>query len=146
MQWPIIVAARSKTWTAFARPKTGIVGSNPTHGMDICLHLFCLCVGGCLATGWSPVQEVLPIVLGLRNWSETKRFTDALGSKVGTTGRLDRQTMQSQNIIRRFEYIKVKLYGESQNAETLHSQEINFYVTRTQGPRQHNHRHEWVNS
>jgi hypothetical protein len=35
------------------------------------------CVGSGLATGWSPVQGILPTVLGLRNWNETKRFTDA---------------------------------------------------------------------
>jgi hypothetical protein len=32
---PITVAARSKTWTVFARSKAGIVGSNPTQGMDV---------------------------------------------------------------------------------------------------------------
>jgi hypothetical protein len=51
-QWP---AVRSK-WTVFAR-------SNPTQVMDICVRLFCvrvLCVGSGLATGWSPVQGVLP--------------------------------------------------------------------------------------
>jgi hypothetical protein len=49
--------------------------------MDVCLRLFCVCVGSGLATGWFPVQGVLPTVLRLRNWSETKRFTDALCSK-----------------------------------------------------------------
>jgi hypothetical protein len=43
----------------------------------------CVCIGSGLATGWSPIQGVLPTVLGLSNWSETKRFTDALCSKVG---------------------------------------------------------------
>jgi hypothetical protein len=42
------------------------VGSNPTEGMDVCVRLFCvcivLCVGSGLATGWSPVWEVLPTV------------------------------------------------------------------------------------
>jgi hypothetical protein len=58
---PITVAARSKASTVFARSNTGIVGSNPTRGMDVCLHLFCvcvvLCVGSGLATGWSPSKE-----------------------------------------------------------------------------------------
>jgi hypothetical protein len=31
----------------FARSNTGIVGSNPTHGMDVCLRLFCVCVVLC---------------------------------------------------------------------------------------------------
>jgi hypothetical protein len=33
------VAARSK-----ARSNTGIVGSNPNQGMDVCVRLFCVCV------------------------------------------------------------------------------------------------------
>jgi hypothetical protein len=41
---PIIVVARSKTWTVFARSNTGVVGSNPTQGMNICVRLFCVCV------------------------------------------------------------------------------------------------------
>jgi hypothetical protein len=66
LRWsqPITVAARSKAWTVFARSNTGIVGSNRTRGMDICVRLFCvhvvLCVGSGLATGWSPIQGVLP--------------------------------------------------------------------------------------
>jgi hypothetical protein len=45
------VAARPKACTAFARSSTGIVGSNPAQGMDICLPLFCVCVGSGLAMG-----------------------------------------------------------------------------------------------
>jgi hypothetical protein len=63
---PLTVAARSKAWTVFARSITGIVGSNPTRDMDVCVRLFCvcvvLCVGSGLATSWSPVQGVLPTV------------------------------------------------------------------------------------
>jgi hypothetical protein len=33
-------AAQSKAWTVFARSNTGIVGSNPTWGMDVCVRLF----------------------------------------------------------------------------------------------------------
>jgi hypothetical protein len=40
MQMPITVAARSKAWTVFAPSNAGIVGSNSTQGMDVCLHLF----------------------------------------------------------------------------------------------------------
>jgi hypothetical protein len=53
--------------------------------MDVCLCLFCVCIGSGLLTGWSLVQGVLPSVFGLRKWSETKRFTDAPWSKVGAT-------------------------------------------------------------
>jgi hypothetical protein len=35
---PITVAAWSKAWTLFARSNTGIVGSNPTRGLDVCVH------------------------------------------------------------------------------------------------------------
>jgi hypothetical protein len=70
------VAARSKAWTVFARSNTGIAGSNPTRGMDVCVRLFricvVLCVGSGLATGWSPVQGVLPTVYRLRNWKAAK--------------------------------------------------------------------------
>jgi hypothetical protein len=37
---PITVAARSKAWTVFARPNAGIMGSNPTQGMDVCIVCF----------------------------------------------------------------------------------------------------------
>jgi hypothetical protein len=81
------VAVRSKAWTVFARSNTGIVGSNPAQGMDVCLRLFCVCVGSGLATCWSPVQGALPTVYSLRNWRETKRFTDAPCSKLGAAGK-----------------------------------------------------------
>jgi hypothetical protein len=65
---PITVAARN----VFASTNTGIVGSNPTRGMDVCVHLFCVCVGLCVgssfAKGWSLMQGVLPTVYRLRNW------------------------------------------------------------------------------
>jgi hypothetical protein len=35
--WPITVAAPPKAWTAFARSNAGIVGSNPTQNMDVCV-------------------------------------------------------------------------------------------------------------
>jgi hypothetical protein len=79
------VAAPSEAWTVFARSNTRIVGSNPMQGMDVCLRLFSVCIGRGLAMGWSPIWGVLPSALGLRNWSETKSFTDALRSKVWAT-------------------------------------------------------------
>jgi hypothetical protein len=39
---PITVAALSNARTVFARSNSGIVGSNPTQGIDACLHLFCV--------------------------------------------------------------------------------------------------------
>jgi hypothetical protein len=44
MEMPITVASQSKDWSFFARPNTGIVGSNPPQNMDVSLHLFCVCV------------------------------------------------------------------------------------------------------
>jgi hypothetical protein len=47
LEWPITVGAWSNEWTVFARPNissnAGIVGSNPTWGMDICVLSFCIC-------------------------------------------------------------------------------------------------------
>jgi hypothetical protein len=59
--------------------------------MFICVYSVLFCVGSVLATAWSPVQAVQPTVLGLRNWSETKRFTDALCFKVRETGMKERE-------------------------------------------------------
>jgi hypothetical protein len=67
---PITVTARSKAWTLLARLKDGIVGSNPTQDMDVCLSLFrvyvALYVGSGFATGWSPVQGDLPNVYSFK--------------------------------------------------------------------------------
>jgi hypothetical protein len=50
---PITEAVRTKTRTVFALSNTGIMGSNPTRGMDVCVRLFfvfvVMCVGGDLA-------------------------------------------------------------------------------------------------
>jgi hypothetical protein len=39
------MAARSEAWTVFALSNIGVVGSNPTQSMGVCLCLFCVCVG-----------------------------------------------------------------------------------------------------
>jgi hypothetical protein len=63
---PITMTARCEVWTVFVPLNTGIVGSNPTQGMDVCARLFCFYVvlyrGRDLARGWSPVQGVIPTV------------------------------------------------------------------------------------
>jgi hypothetical protein len=38
---PTTVAARSNAWTAFARSNAGIVGSNTTQDVDICMFILC---------------------------------------------------------------------------------------------------------
>jgi hypothetical protein len=60
------VATWSKAWTVFVRSNSGIVDSNPTEGMDVCVPLFCvyvvLCVGSGTATGWFPMEGILQAV------------------------------------------------------------------------------------
>jgi hypothetical protein len=64
------VDCRFKLWTVFARSNAAIVGSNPTRSTDVCVCVcVTLCLGSGLATGWSPVQGVLPTVWKrLRKW------------------------------------------------------------------------------
>jgi hypothetical protein len=72
MLLPVTVAAPSTAWTVFARLGPGIVGSNPTQGMDVhgcfvvCNRLLCVCVvlclGSGLATGLSFVQGAISSV------------------------------------------------------------------------------------
>jgi hypothetical protein len=53
---PITVSALSKALNVFACSNTGIVDSNPTQGMDVCVYsVFVLCSG--LATGSFPSKE-----------------------------------------------------------------------------------------
>jgi hypothetical protein len=79
---PIAVVARPKAWTVFARSNTDIVDSNPIGVIDVCVCSFCVCVvlliGIGLATGWSPVQGVLPT--GYRN---RKTETEAKAQQKG---------------------------------------------------------------
>jgi hypothetical protein len=46
--FPITVAARSEAWTVFTRSNTGIVGSNPTQGMDVCMCVYSVSVLSCV--------------------------------------------------------------------------------------------------
>jgi hypothetical protein len=41
------VAARSKVRTVFARSNAGVVGSNPTQGMDVCVCVYSAFVLSC---------------------------------------------------------------------------------------------------
>ena len=47
---PVPFAARSKTWVC-GRSLNGIVGSNPTGGMDVCLVSVVCCLVEVYATG-----------------------------------------------------------------------------------------------
>jgi hypothetical protein len=42
------VAARSKARTVFVRSNAGIVGSNPTQGMDVCVCVYSVFVFTCV--------------------------------------------------------------------------------------------------
>jgi hypothetical protein len=59
LQWPRVLRHERSSLA-------GIVGSNPTRCIDVCVRLFCasapLCVGGGLVTVRSPVQGALPTV------------------------------------------------------------------------------------
>jgi hypothetical protein len=81
---PITVAARSKAWTVFARSNAGIMGSNLTQSMDVCIRLFSLCVvlcvGSGLTAGWSPVQGVLPTVYRIKKLEKRPRSNKELQS------------------------------------------------------------------
>jgi hypothetical protein len=76
---PITVAVRSKEWTVFARSIAGITGWNPTQGMDVCVHLFCVCVVLCV---------------GLRNWKSgqgpTKKDCSAIDRQTDRHRQIDR--------------------------------------------------------
>jgi hypothetical protein len=41
-------SGHTKAWIVFARWNTGIVGSNPARGMDVCVRLFCVCAVLCV--------------------------------------------------------------------------------------------------
>jgi hypothetical protein len=77
---PITVAAPSKAWNIFARSNSGIVDSNPNQGMDVCIYSVFVCrqrpCDRLIIRLKSPTN-----CLKLRNWSEMKRFTDALCCK-----------------------------------------------------------------
>jgi hypothetical protein len=68
----LTAAARSEVWTVFACSNIGIVGSNPTRGMDVCVSLLCVCVVLCVAAALRhadpPSEESYRLHVGSRNW------------------------------------------------------------------------------
>jgi hypothetical protein len=55
---PAVEKPWSKARTAFARSNTGIVGSNPTWGMDVCVPLFCVCSVLCVQVAALPRADL----------------------------------------------------------------------------------------
>jgi hypothetical protein len=45
---PITMSTLFETRTVSAHSDAGIVGLNPTRGMDVSVHLFCVCVVLCV--------------------------------------------------------------------------------------------------
>jgi hypothetical protein len=71
---PITVVVRSKARNIFAHSNTGMVLSNPTGGMVVCLLSSMLkvsCVDNGLATGWSSLLGVQPTVYNIHNFRIT---------------------------------------------------------------------------
>jgi hypothetical protein len=73
---PVTVATQFKAWTIFALSNAGVMDSNHTQVMDVCVRLFrvyvVLYVGSGLVSSWSNVQGVLPTVYRLRNLKTAK--------------------------------------------------------------------------
>jgi hypothetical protein len=89
---PVTVGSWSKAWTISNRLDAGIVGSNPTRGMNVyvCVYVYSMfllsCVGRGLAMSWSLIQGVLPTVLDRETEvkREVSRMTHApVGAKKG---------------------------------------------------------------
>jgi hypothetical protein len=47
----IYLSLMVKYSAVFARSKSGILGSNPTRGMDVCVRLFHVCIVLCVCSG-----------------------------------------------------------------------------------------------
>jgi hypothetical protein len=74
---PITLAVRSKAWTVLLRLKNGIVGSNPTRGMDVFVRLFCVCAVLCvqvaaLRRADPPSKESYLLCKRSRKWKAAK--------------------------------------------------------------------------
>jgi hypothetical protein len=124
------VAALSRALTVFARSNSGIVGSNHTRGMDVCVRLFCVCVDLCegsgLATVWSLVRGVLPTVYRTTNLErpEPTKGCRAIGDWMNNRKQITSTSpvlWKTRNeTFRRQEYIFTFLSFESKTA--IHSE------------------------
>jgi hypothetical protein len=104
---------------------SGIIGSRPTQGMDVCP---CLCVvlssvGRGLATSWPPVQGILPSV---RKWGLETSRTGSLHSPRSVQPRGERDnsilTANSHSLLQFVEHTTLQLKWYT--AYTVHSGKI----------------------
>jgi hypothetical protein len=83
--WLMAVASRSKAWTFFVCSNARVVCSNPIRGIDNCVCLFCFCVilgvANRLATGWSPVLDILLNVYRTKRLKKLSRPNNWLYSR-----------------------------------------------------------------
>jgi hypothetical protein len=73
---PISVAARSEARNVFVSSNTGIVVSNPTQGMNVCLRLLCVCIVLCEVAALrraDPLSKESYRLIKIKRLSETKR-------------------------------------------------------------------------
>jgi hypothetical protein len=110
--------------SSFVNSLAGIVGSNPTQGMDVCIEYIysvcvVLCVGRGLAKGWSPVQGFLPTVYRIKKLKSghgpTKGCTannnnnnnlDWSGPNIGTNVK---QKLEAGTSVNQFDKFAVKM-------------------------------------
>jgi hypothetical protein len=64
------MAARYKAWTLFSHSNAGIVGSNSTQSIDVCMSLFCVYVEALRRADHSSKDSYRPCKKekNLRNW------------------------------------------------------------------------------
>jgi hypothetical protein len=86
--WMLLLLSSRSQWPRGLRHEmsslAGVVGSNLTRGMGVCIHLFCVCVRQRPCDGLVTRPRGFTEFHRLRNWSETKRFTDVLCFKGAT--------------------------------------------------------------
>jgi hypothetical protein len=108
-----IQAASSKAGTVFA----GIVGSNTTQWIDVCLRLFCVCVGSGFATGWFPRSRSPAESLRITKPKRTKPFHGCTMFQSGSNSKKERETGHGNqppninSIFRILMFSFIKTYG-----------------------------------